>query len=54
MKCDKFTELIPDFLSGYLDSDTKEQIASHIKECAKCKHELEQFETTWEKLGEFP
>ncbi|MFC1650525.1 HEAT repeat domain-containing protein [Candidatus Latescibacterota bacterium] len=54
MKCDKFTELIPDFLAGYLDSDTKEQIASHIKECTNCKSELEQFETTWEKLGELP
>ena len=54
MKCEMFTELIPDYLAGYLDSDTKDQIASHIKECSKCKHELEQFETTWEKLGELP
>ena len=54
MKCDTLKELIPDFLAGYLDSDAKEEIASHIKECSNCKHELEQFETTWEKLGELP
>ena len=54
MKCDMFTELIPDFLAGSLDSDKKEQLAAHMKECANCKQELEQFETTWEKLGELP
>ncbi|MFC1540833.1 zf-HC2 domain-containing protein [Candidatus Latescibacterota bacterium] len=54
MKCERLMELIPDFLAGYLDSGTKEQIAAHIKECANCKQELEQFETTWGKLGELP
>ena len=54
MKCNKLKELIPEFLTGYLDSDVKEEITSHIKECSNCKNELEQFETTWEKLGELP
>ena len=54
MKCEKITELLPDFLAGYLDSKTKEQITSHIEKCAKCKREIEQFEMTWAKLEQLP
>ena len=54
MKCKKITELLPDFLAGYLDSKTREEIAAHIKECAKCKLEVEHFEMTWAKLEQLP
>jgi len=54
MKCEKITELLPDFLAGYLDAKTKEQITLHIEECAKCRREIEQFETTWAKLEQLP
>lgn len=54
MECKKITELLPDFLAGYLDSKTREHIAAHIEECAKCKLEIEQFEMTWAKLEQLP
>jgi hypothetical protein len=54
MKCNYCTELIPDLLAGTLDSAKKEELSAHLKECAACKRELEQFETTWEKLGDLP
>lgn len=37
--------LIPDYLDGLLDKVQEEQVESHIKNCASCARELEEYKT---------
>jgi len=54
MKCERIRELIPDYISGMLDSKTRLQIDSHISECVGCKKEIEKVNLVWSKLEQIP
>ena len=54
MKCKKIQELIPDYISGNLDSKNRVQIDKHISECTGCKQEIEKTNLVWEKLAQIP
>ncbi|MFC1528681.1 zf-HC2 domain-containing protein [Candidatus Latescibacterota bacterium] len=54
MKCEKINELIPDFISGNLDSKTRMQIENHLGECAECKQAINEVDIVWSKLAEIP
>ncbi|MFC1692327.1 zf-HC2 domain-containing protein [Candidatus Latescibacterota bacterium] len=54
MNCEKINKLIPDYISGNLDSKTRLQIDSHITECASCKQSIKEVELVWSKLAQIP
>jgi anti-sigma factor RsiW len=38
--CDKYRELLPEFLEGALGSDAAADVATHLADCAPCRAEL--------------
>lgn len=38
--CDKYQELVPEFLEGALDADAAADVATHLADCAACRAEL--------------
>ena len=54
MNCEKINELIPDYISGNLDSKTRMHIENHLEECANCKQAINEVELVWSKLAEIP
>ena len=54
MKCKRIRELIPDFVSGNLDSKTRSQIEEHISNCTGCKQEIEDLNLVWSRLAQIP
>lgn len=54
MTCQDIKEKFPDFLTGDLSQEDKEQVQSHIAACASCREELESLSAVWTKLGVLP
>jgi hypothetical protein len=46
--------LIPDYLSGELDTAEQDAIKQHITSCKNCREELENLSEIWTKLGVIP
>jgi magnesium-transporting ATPase (P-type) len=54
MNCEEFKILIPDYLTGDLNSTQEEFLKNHISSCSSCRHELENIGEMWTKLGVLP
>lgn len=50
MKCEELDELLPDYLTGKLNSDRAVRVEEHIGQCAQCREEME----LWKKLALLP
>jgi len=54
MNCDKTKEKFADYLTGDLDTESQEEIQSHIAACPSCREEIESLSAVWAKLGVLP
>ena len=54
MKCEEIRDLIPDYLSGTLDSRVKSQIDEHTSNCLDCRQEVDALALVWSKLEGLP
>jgi anti-sigma-K factor RskA len=50
MKCERISELLPDYLQGSLRSDEQQSVESHLAQCADCFEEV----AIWKKLSLLP
>ncbi|HEY6272098.1 MAG TPA: zf-HC2 domain-containing protein [Terriglobales bacterium] len=50
MKCEEMDELLPDYLSGKLNSDRAVRVEEHIRQCSECREEVD----LWKKLALLP
>ncbi len=50
MKCEKVSELLPDYLQGSLDHEAEDQVETHLHQCAACREVV----TLWNTLGALP
>lgn len=54
MKCNEVEELLIDYLEDTLPDETKQSIASHLKECVSCSHHLQQTSDLLKGVAEIP
>ena len=54
MECNKFRELIFEYLDGELDDNTVKEFEKHMKSCENCKKELDAYKKIIESVGEMP
>jgi anti-sigma factor RsiW len=50
MKCEQISELLPDYLQGYLSLDQRHTVEEHLEHCADCSEEV----VVWRKLSLLP
>lgn len=50
MNCERFENMLPDYLAGSLGHEEEDRLEQHIEQCAQCKEII----TLWHKLGELP
>jgi anti-sigma factor RsiW len=54
MNCNELKNLFPDYLTGELDQEIKENVEAHLAECESCRLETGRIASTWSALGELP
>lgn len=54
MQCNEVRNYFADYLKERLASAAQEELSRHLKECAACNAELEEFTDLWVKLGALP
>ena len=54
MKCDECRKTLTKYLTEQVGSEKRRSMDSHLKNCASCRRQLEQFRRTWEALGTLP
>ncbi|MCP4146784.1 MAG: hypothetical protein GY757_03445 [bacterium] len=52
--CQQIKHTFPDYLTGDLESNSCDQLQSHISQCTACHKELEELTLTWSHLGILP
>jgi len=50
MKCERISELLPDYLQGSLSPDQHRNVEAHLEHCADCSEEV----AVWRKLSLLP
>lgn len=50
MNCERFENLLPDYLAGSLGHEEEDRFEDHMESCARCKEAV----ALWHKLGELP
>jgi len=50
MSCERFENLLPDYLAGTLRHEDEDRLEQHLEQCAQCKETV----ALWHKLAELP
>jgi len=54
MTCEKTQGQFADYLTGDLDETDRDNVRTHILDCAACREDLENLTVVWAKLGVLP
>jgi len=54
MTCERFTELLPDFLTGTLGTAASAELQAHAATCASCHEEMAGLSAMWNRLAALP
>ncbi|UCE05527.1 MAG: zf-HC2 domain-containing protein [bacterium] len=52
--CQRFKEMISDYIEGELDSQNNSQMEKHLRDCLRCKKAISQLKNLIRKLKELP